>query len=189
MISRFLNCSLNESVPIWKKMKLVSILCEQNVFVVIQVCTGVILTKLSFMQLSCFLKSKSISLVKFEDVEVIKGNVITKPYSIPKEEFQRFFIQWKTHRNKCIEYQEYKCIEYLELRRKWMFHSLFISLLIDTDLVLIIFWGTLILSVLIFKGTILKKIKVSYTVHFDLGRYNLNIDSFWTQFDLTPWET
>ena len=33
----------------------------------------------------------------------------------------------------------------------------------------------------VFKGTILKKINVSSSVHFCFGKYSFSLDTFWTQ--------
>ena len=59
---------------------------------------------LSCARLSCFLNWRSISRLRFEYVQNIKRNMTASLHCI-----QKWFVQWKTHWNKCVEYQR-ECI-------------------------------------------------------------------------------
>ena len=89
-----------------------------------------------------------ISLVGFEYVEDIKRNTINQFHALSKEEIQRFFDQWKAQWNK----------SWGLFSRIFSFQSVFISVLVNTASVSIIFK-----TYLIYTGT--NKVYIIFPIH------------------------
>ena len=157
-------------------------LFDQHSFVkhrIVQVQHSPYLPDLVLTTFSCFLNGKFSS--RLRDLKTLKESLW---YGfIQGQKFQGCFDQWKTHWNKCIwmsrglfwrklmfhfivhfcigkySFRLNSCWRHLVTRRKLVFQSLFISVLVNTALVSILF-----------EHTSYFEDKVWFFVHFYLGK-------------------